>query len=189
MTDSPYPLDFFDRITDVQWAAGDWLYVLMNTDDPDQAHETGEIDFPDVSGGTPGFHVDNALNFPRMPYTISQPNLTAQFRALAGAKLTGFAVCGKTSATWYFFKCGGLLRPQFEVRVTGNVPDHDTGFITIVGLAPKGGFTAGAQINGFDGGLPIDNNNPLGSAAGSFNSGSSSLTFFVDTKARSVTGP
>lgn len=103
MTDKPYGLDFFHKITDVHFG-GQWFFVGYGAPFGTSAsHNAMEIDFPDQAGGTPGFipTIDTGppavvfapyvASFPPGGYVVKASDLVQQLQTNAGAKVTAFA--------------------------------------------------------------------------------------------------
>lgn len=104
MTDKPYGLDLFHKITDVHFASGNWLWVetfgAVNSFFP----VTMQTDFTDQAGGTPGIKTYDGLTptpamhiipFAQLPFGHLLPQLLkATIRTGAGSTLDGFGVSG-----------------------------------------------------------------------------------------------
>lgn len=83
--------DFLQTITGVQWGGGEWLGVRISNVNRD-GNPSFEINFPAISGGTPGYSVMDlgVVSSRATPLPITMRPLSHDLRTDAGAPLKGF---------------------------------------------------------------------------------------------------
>lgn len=194
MTDQPYGLDLFHKITDVHFG-GQWFFVWGPSSAPGHTSGSFEIDFPDQSGGTPGLiprlSGPPAVFAPYLPIVagaIKSSDLTQGLKTNAGAKVTAFGYKQyiNVDAALLFFRLGsGFPSSPFRVRTTVSSIGTASNYFVSVGTLQKNFIKAGTVISfdPFDPGPPV-----LSSARGSFTT-AGPRDFLVNPSTLKVTGP
>jgi hypothetical protein len=132
VTDQPYGLDLFHKITDIHFGGGQWFGVcgprapLVGSSDT----LSFTIDFPDQAAGTPGFipvtsETSHGVTFAPYVvrvsggYTVKKSDLTHTVRTNAGSLITTFALGGvdSSNAVLMLFRMDKFPKSPFRVRL------------------------------------------------------------------------
>jgi hypothetical protein len=181
MTDKPYGLDFFHKITDVHFG-NNWLNVSTSVPFAAGVTNTVKVDFPNQAGGTPGFNLIPAPgSFPSDPHTVTASDLSHRLITGAGAPVTGFGTKSGPNNSQVYLKLDKFFPTSvFGVRVsiTRSGTVHSNTLIKI-GTIKSSGMKAGLVT-------PI----PLFSSQQALSlSGNGTFNFSVNPSTLQVTGP
>ena len=189
-----YELDFLQRIVDVHFG-GLWVSVGWTGNAAPLAHPGNcEVDFPDQSGGTPGFILpeveDGAgppAGFTPIPFTITKKDFE-EGRTNAGLPMPNFGAWNSGHGGNFQLFLGDQIRffdasrlPQkFHVKMTAS---GGTGGDAIIALVKPGSMKVGLLTDNlvFVAGLLLT----IGGAAPQ----PKSVTWLVDQTALAVKGP
>lgn len=157
MTDNPYSLDFLQQITKVQFGV-QWLTIAA-LGFTDQAEKI-TVDFPDISGGTPGFTLLDAASLPPpkflgSPHQVTAKDISHGLITEAGAPLTGFGlkvfdfpIAGPTGRGAQVFIALNHFLPSTPFRVTVFGTNTNTSGLGFVGTMKKDSMKANTIVDG-----------------------------------------
>lgn len=164
MTDNPYGLDFFQKVTDCQWGTR-WIQAAAQYLAGGAFENVNmALSFPGIAGGTPGFPLMTNGVLPALT-SIFQPvtpaELTATVTTGGGRKLTGFA--RSFPATPPPVKPGGAV--FYFIRLDDRLPTVGSlrFRITLTGVVSGSWNIIGATIKDIKAGIPAGNFDPVSS--------------------------
>lgn len=191
MADSPYQLDPFTRITNINFGSSNWFGVGCRAQAASlHALATINADFVATAGGTPGFDLMDASvvppGFQALPHTVTAGDIKAGLVAQAGLKLTGFKMATPASpsssqASFVVMKLDQFIQP-FRIRMRLAITGPPSVFQQQVFV---GVFNNGLIKPGFT----FNNEGSFSSAKEGESVTTSNFDFIVDPHKLTVTGP
>lgn len=194
MTDKPYGLDFFDKIVDVHWGSGSWLFVHGEVIGyGGNAHVFGiTANFNDTANGSPGFTLVTGGGTSPFPpggpgpvdHTFTNADFTHGLKTGGGAPMVGIGIgygqgggsnIGTTMALNLSKFPSRVFKVSFSIQF---VPSFAANNVVSVGTVKK--LKAGDHLST----LLYDSQQQTDAT---FNGGSA--VFKVDPKTLQVTGP
>lgn len=168
-----YSEGIFDKIISINFGGGQWfvVYALGFTDSPNAV----DVDFPDMSGGTPGFSLLTAAATIAIKTLgpTSKVKLDQNLKTKAGAAVTGFAISRFN-----------LFPNSVEVALLLRLDDHFPKSIFRMKSGPK--LPAEEQNSTF-GVIAVTKNLMKGNSTISFKPGTTA-GLLIDGKAANVDG-